>query len=108
MISRIALAAGFVASAAGAVLAVRSERTRDLAKKTYKATSERTRNRATRAAERIDLMIRDMETSDEENKGTDWRYQTLVGARDALVTVGHTEDNEPEPVGASSNGSLSN
>ena len=108
MISRIALAAGLVAGATGAILAARSDRTRDLTKRTYIGARTRTRALPTKAAERIDLMIRDMEASDEERTGTNWRYQTLVGARDALVTVGQSKHEAPLPVGAASNGSIEN
>jgi len=104
MISRIALAACVLAGATGAVLAVRSERAQEFARRTQRATSDHTRSQASRAAERIDLMIHELETSEGDRTGTDWRYQALVGARDALVSFG--QSSEAEPVGASSNGSV--
>ncbi|MDH3227811.1 MAG: hypothetical protein OEM67_12100 [Thermoleophilia bacterium] len=105
MNSRIALTAALIGGAVGVALALRSERTRKVARRAYSTTTSATRARAAATAERLDVMIRDLESEkDEAAGGNQWRYQTLVSARDALVAVGHgTEDREP--VGATaSNG----
>jgi hypothetical protein len=105
MDSRIALTAALVGGAVGVALALRSERTRTVVHRAYRATNSATRARAAATAERLDVMIREIESEKEETPtGHQWRYQTLVSARDALVAVGHGTDDR-EPVGAAvSNG----
>lgn len=105
MNSRMALTAALVGGAIGVAVALRSERTRNVAHRAYRATNSATRARAAATAERLDVIIRDIESDKQEAPtGHQWRYQTLVSARDALVAVGHGTD-EPEPVGAAtSNG----
>jgi hypothetical protein len=100
MNSRIALTAAFIGAAAGVALALRSERTRAAARRACDATSSATRARAAAAAERLDVMIRDIESDTGEGAGgNQWRYQTLVSARDALVAVGQASEDR-DPVGA--------
>lgn len=105
MNSRIALTAALISVGMGAALAVRSERTRRAAQRAYSATTSATRAQAAATAERLDVMIRDIESEkDAAADGRQWRYQTLVSARDALVAVGHGGQ-EAESVGATpSNG----
>jgi hypothetical protein len=104
MKSRIVLGTALVAAAAGLVAGVRYERTRQMAERAYRRSTALTRAQATATAERLDAVIREIETSERAETGTDWRYQTLVGARDALVALGG-EAAEADPGVPSDNGS---
>jgi hypothetical protein len=106
MNNRIALTSALIAAGVGAALALRSERTRRAAQRAYSATTSTTRAQAAATAERLDVIIRDIESDkDAAADGNQWRYQTLVSARDALVAVGRGTQ-EDEPVSATpSNGS---